>query len=265
MPCVNCGTEVNSKFCPNCGQRAAVKRITFKEGWYDFWAHVYGFDGMLPRTLRDLTIRPGVTIREFISGNRTVYYGPVGYFFLMITVVLLVMSLLEVDLVNFIKDGHGLSPLHPKVNSDDNNAVSRILKVVSDNIKFIAFTIIPLQALSARYIFFRKSGLNYLEHSILPFYILGHLYWLTILVVLDYKYLGDVIPNTPLAIVSILFFAFVYSNLINYQPKWKSFLKGIGVVTVAQIMFVLLIALFIIIVSAINPDFYEMIKPASGK
>ena len=101
--CVNCEQLVENNFCSHCGQRAIVKRITFREGWNDFWARVYGSDGMFPNTLRDLTIRPGKASQLFINGNRTRYYGPVGYFFLMITLLYLVGSLLDVPITEFMK------------------------------------------------------------------------------------------------------------------------------------------------------------------
>src|SRR5688572_4844803 len=97
MQCINCSTESDGKYCPTCGQRMTVKRISFREGFYDFGARIYGFDSQFPRTLRDLTIRPGVAAKRFIEGNRAMYYGPVGYYFLMITVMFLVASILGID------------------------------------------------------------------------------------------------------------------------------------------------------------------------
>lgn len=102
--CINCQQEVSDNYCSHCGQRTHVKRISLREGWNDFWARVYGFDGMFPNTLRDLTLRPGVAARIFISGNRVKYYGPVGYFFLMITVFLLLLDLLNIELADFLKE-----------------------------------------------------------------------------------------------------------------------------------------------------------------
>ena len=75
-------------------------------------ARIYGFDGMFPPTLRDITIRPCVASRKYIEGNRVAYYGPVGYFFLMVTLIYIVASLFNIDLVEFMKSasGTGLQP-----------------------------------------------------------------------------------------------------------------------------------------------------------
>lgn len=265
MNCINCKAEVHSKFCPNCGQKADVKRIDFKEGWLDFWSRVYGLDGMLPNTLRDLTQRPGAVTKAFIEGNRTKYYGPVGYFFIMISMVLIVISLLNIDVLDFLKDGNSLSPLHPKIKTNSEAFIGSIMRFVSDYVKFISFAIIPLQAFTSRYLVFRKSELNYVEHSVLPFYVQGHLYWLTILKVIDYKLFGNFIPHSIFVATSLFYFGYAYSNFIQYQPKWKSFFKGLMVFFTAQIMFMLIVGIILIILIWISPDFYEMIKPSNNK
>jgi hypothetical protein len=70
MPaCINCNIEVSTPFCPTCGQKNAVKKITIANMWSDFLSRVYGFDGMFPKTLRDLTLRPGLAARKYIEGT----------------------------------------------------------------------------------------------------------------------------------------------------------------------------------------------------
>ena len=52
MNCINCNQEVSGNFCSQCGQRVHVKRITFKEGWFDFWdGRVQLFRSQLDHTL----------------------------------------------------------------------------------------------------------------------------------------------------------------------------------------------------------------------
>jgi hypothetical protein len=56
---------------------------------------------MFPRILQDLT--PGAVALSYIKGNRVRYVGPVGYFFLVLTMFLLVMELLNVDFYTLSK------------------------------------------------------------------------------------------------------------------------------------------------------------------
>jgi len=264
--CISCGTTLNGNFRSACGQRANVKRITFKEGWNDFWARIYGFDGLFPRTLRDLTIRPGVATRRYLDGNRVAYYGPVGYFFLMITLLYLVASLLDISIVDFLKNAgnSGLQPA-PKQGSGQEKLMQSTFELVSDNLKLVSFIVIPIQAFSSRFLFFRNSGLNFTEHTVLPFYGLGHLYWLSILSLLIYSITGKFLPNWIQIAVAISYFSYAYSDLFQYQSRIRAMAKGFGVYIATQLLFGLLVALFVILLVVFDAEIFEMLKPSNNR
>lgn len=264
--CINCSSEVTSIFCPTCGQRQTVKRLSVKEGWNDFWARVYGFDGMFPRTLRDLTIRPGEVSRKYIKGNRVAYYGPVGYFFLMVTLMYIVASVLNIDLVEFMKSAGdmALQP-KPKSGSGQERVFQATMKLASDNLKILSFIMIPIFAFCGRYIFFRKQGFNFIEQTVLPFYMQGHTYWLSIFSLCVYALCGKFIPAWILSVATIIFFSYAYSNMFKSQGKVKAFLKGMGIYLTTQIIFSLLLVIGLIILLNVNPDIYEALKPSNNR
>ncbi|MCW5910648.1 MAG: DUF3667 domain-containing protein [Cyclobacteriaceae bacterium] len=266
MACINCGAEVTGNYCSSCGQRSTVKRLSFREGWNDFWARIYGFDGKLPRTLRDLTIQPGQAALRFIQRNRVSYYGPVGYFFLMITLMYLVASLLGIDMVKFLKNASdiGLQP-EPEAGSGQEQFMQATIKLVSDNLKLVSFIIVPIQAFFSRFLFFRKSKLNFIEHTVLPFYTLGHLYWISILSLLSYSILGKFIPYWIQMTVGISYLCYGYSDMFRYQSRIKSFFKGLGVYFMAQLLIGLLTTIITIIVLIANPEVFEMFKPPGNR
>jgi NADH:ubiquinone oxidoreductase subunit 6 (subunit J) len=264
MDCINCGQEVADKFCAHCGQRTGVKRITLKEGWIDFWSRAYGFDGMFPRTLRDLTLRPGKAALEYIQGNRAKYYGPVGYFFLMITLLLLLLSFLGLEYSELINHNQNI------VAPNQNPKLGRIASsFIADYLKLFAFIMIPFQAISARFIFLRKSGYNLLENMVLPFYISGHLSWITMLMFIYSKISGEMPSGLILLILKPLFFGYAYMSFIPHQPKLKTFLKGIGIDLVGQFLFILTLTIAVIIVilllAWLNPEVFEMIRPSNNR
>jgi predicted RNA-binding Zn-ribbon protein involved in translation (DUF1610 family) len=257
MNCINCNQESTGNFCPNCGQRTITRRITFREGWNDFWARIYGFDGMFPRTLRDLTIRPGVATRKFIEGNRVLYYGPVGYFFLMITLMLLLYDLMGISFLDVMKaTGQSMSTGEPQT---QNQAVfmQKALQAISDNIKLFFFAWIPFQAFASRYIFFRKANLNFIEHTLLPLYVMGHNLWMNIVLGAIYAINGQYYTWIP-SLISFLYFGFAYSTMMTYQSRVKAFFKGIGVWLISYVLFILsfmiLALLIVLLVGLINPE-----------
>ncbi len=264
MTCINCQTDSTGKFCPNCGQKVDVKRITFKEGWHDFWARIYGFDGMFPRTLKDLTLRPGFAAREYIKGNRMKYYGPVGYFFLMITLWLLTMSLLNVD-VNQYFEANRKTMSDADVGEGQQKFFLIMATFFNDNVKWIALFSLLIDSLAARFLFYRKSGLNFLEHAVLIFFMRGHIYWVSIASVLLFKLTGSVMLNSAIVFGSVFFFGFGYTSFMDDQPKGKSFLKGMGVYVVGQMIVFLVFGIALITLLWLSPEFYEMIKPSNNR
>jgi hypothetical protein len=256
---------LKGNFCSTCGQRASVKRITFREGWNDFWARIYGFDGMFAQTLRDLTIRPGAASRRFIDGNRVAYYGPVGYFFLMITLLYLVASLLNINLVDFLKNSGGVGLQEPpKPGSGQEKLMQSTFQLVSDNLKLISFIVIPIQAFCSRFLFFRKSNLNFTEHTVLPFYGTGHLYWLSIASLFLYSFTGSFLPNWIQIVVPMVYFSYAYSDLFQYQSRLKAILKGFGVYITTQLLFTFFVAIIVILLIVFNPEVNEMVRPSNN-
>ncbi len=268
MTCINCSTEFEGKFCPNCGQRANVKRMSLRESWTDFWSRVYGFDGMFPRTMTDLTVRPGVAAKRFIGGNRVMYYGPVGYFFLMITVCLLVFGMIGIDYFDFIKGMQkAISQVSqsPKASEKISDYIQRL---VADNLKIFAFLIIPFEAFTARYLVFRKSGFNFLEHSVLPFYMQGHLYWFTIFLGMVYAWTGFA-SIVLTSVVSVLYIAFGYATMMTYQSKTKAFMKGILLYFISQALFTMVVvaiaSLVILGLFYFDPAAFDAISSSSNR
>lgn len=261
--CINCGNEVNGPYCANCGQRTRVSRMSFKVAWNDFWSRLYGFDGMMPRTLRDLTIRPGLVAKDFIKGVRVKYYGPVGYFFLMVTLLLLLLSSFGLSFGELVEETRKSLPVE-----DDENFMSEwILEFVSNNAKLVIFLAIPFQGFAARYLYFRKSGHRLIEHMVLPFYMTGHLTWITIVLVLFRVLSGVMIPNYA-AIVSFIFYGFGYMTWMTQQSKLKSFVKGMAVFVTGQILFMISIVLVAIIaiiwIALFDPETFELIRPKNN-
>lgn len=259
MQCVQCGNEVTTVFCPTCGQSSQVKRLTLRDTLSDFWANVVGLDGIFLRTLKDLTLRPGFVAVSYIRGIRMRYFGPMGYFFFMITLLLLCVSALGMDYALLIRD----KQQQIAVAEAGAKASSLVTQWVADNIKWVLFLSVPFQAIAARYALFRKSGYNLIEHMVPLFYVSGHLFWLT-MVSFVLMSLGGELYTIIFSLFSLAYFGFMYSQLMRYQSRTKAFMKGIGVYVGGQLLFVLTLSLCIIVavslMALINPDALKSLK-----
>lgn len=81
--CATCGTEYQGNYCPRCGQSSRIGRYSLKNAFLlflDVWG--LGNRGMF-RTLRDLILRPGYMIRDYLSGMQMAYFPPFKLFFLL--------------------------------------------------------------------------------------------------------------------------------------------------------------------------------------
>ena len=121
--CATCDTKFKGNFCPRCGQSAKVEpRMSL---WktilliLDVWG--LGNRGMF-RTLRDLILRPGYLICDYLNGKRSAYFPPFKLLFLLTALSLFM--------------GHGFNLIHENYQSvpeifsteqnPDNDAKSQI-------------------------------------------------------------------------------------------------------------------------------------------
>jgi hypothetical protein len=89
-PCLNCGTNVQLDYCPECGQRAIEPDPTLREFLRELAEEFLHWDGKLLTTFRLLITRPGELTLEYLAGRRVRYISPlrvyltcsVLYFFL---------------------------------------------------------------------------------------------------------------------------------------------------------------------------------------
>lgn len=74
--CLNCGTPVAGKYCPECGQKTAAQLPTFAEFVHGLIARYWFRDGLLWQTLSKLFFAPGALTVEYLAGRRARYLQP---------------------------------------------------------------------------------------------------------------------------------------------------------------------------------------------
>lgn len=87
--CHACGTKFHGRYCPLCGQPASVGRYSYRQVMKNFLYRWGIGDRSFFRTLRDLFLRPGYLIRDYLQGQQMAYYPPINMLFVMVAVSLL--------------------------------------------------------------------------------------------------------------------------------------------------------------------------------
>ncbi|WP_417443861.1 DUF3667 domain-containing protein [Joostella sp.] len=95
--CKNCKTEITQNYCPNCGIPKSLKRIDGKYIANEIGG-VLNFDKGILCTIKELIIRPGNTVKEFILNDRSKIVRPI----IFIIICSLIYSVLE-QFLNFEK------------------------------------------------------------------------------------------------------------------------------------------------------------------
>jgi glutaredoxin len=162
MNCTNCGTEVNSKYCPDCGQAKSLKRI---DGHYIVHEieHILHFERGILYTIRELSINPGQNIRKYLSENRTRLVKPI--------IFIIITSLIYTLLTHFFHVDDGYVKFKGTI-SENQSAVGSIVKWVQDHYGYANIFMGVCIALWLN-VFFRKSSYNFYEILILLCFVMG--------------------------------------------------------------------------------------------
>lgn len=155
--CKNCNENISGNFCANCGQKASVRRYSFKQFiTHDLINGIWSIDNGIIFTIKELFTRPGHSIRDFINGKRVKYFS-------FVTLLLIVLGVsLFVDEYSLVK----LSDIMPDSSKESMNAIEEFTK---EHPKLAMFLAIPFYSVFT-FIWFRKSKLNLSEHFVLNSY-----------------------------------------------------------------------------------------------
>ena len=159
MNCKNCNAEVNLNYCASCGHPVKLKRIS---GHYIIHEieHVLHFERGILYTIRELLLRPGASIRNFINEDRGRLVKPI------IFIILTSLAYTLADHYFHIEEKYA-KPANAVI-----GATALIFKWITDhygygNIIMGAFIALWLK------LFFRKSGYNFFEILILLCFVMG--------------------------------------------------------------------------------------------
>ena len=96
--CLNCGTQVEGRFCHQCGQ----ENVEIKESFFQLLKHfvedLTHFDGKLLKTVKLLFFKPGSLTKLYIQGKRASYIHPIRMYIFISAVFFLFMFTGEVPI-----------------------------------------------------------------------------------------------------------------------------------------------------------------------
>lgn len=249
--CVNCQEEVVGAYCHNCGQKYGVVRLTWRTMFDDLQKRLFGFDNNFVRTVRDLTLRPHIVVRSILDGVRVIYIGPVGFYFLMLTVYLLTASMLDIDLTEMMRASSESINGDQEVSAGQEQLLETMFNAMANNFRIFSFLMVPLFVLSNK-IFFRKAKMNFVEHSVVVFYGSGWPFLFTTTTLVLYAILASY-PSMLVSAVAIMYYSWICANVYT-ENKILGVIKGALSWLLAYLFFMILIVIGLFIYMALNPE-----------
>ena len=169
--CKNCGQRFDGTFCNYCGQKSSVRRIDSTYIIDEVNNNLFQINRGLFYTIKELTVRPGNSINEFLDGKRKQHVKPLSY--VLLTSALYVLTTHFLGLNTFSQDfTEGFTS---GVTDEGNEVASGILDILNwlaNNHTYTVLLTLPLFS-TASYLAFKRSHYNFFEHLILNIYITG--------------------------------------------------------------------------------------------
>jgi Protein of unknown function (DUF3667) len=236
--CKNCAQEFEGKYCPRCGQKASVKRITTKIVFKDALNKLLPWDKGLLFTTRRLLFSPASMVNEYLAGKRVDYTKPFSYLFLVIAVSLIFFSPEDFDNLQT-----------PQSGSDEARALQlNVSSWVVNHLSIVMLGLIPFLSLFSR-LFYRKADYNYAEHFIFNCYLSAACTVVSLPLTMLLKAFGQN-PSAPLfltlsMVIYLLYFAWAYVGFFKPRNVWWGGFKAILGYLLAYLTYVILMSILV--------------------
>lgn len=182
-----------------------MHRLTFGYLAHEVTHYLVHVDRNILILIRQLTIKPGLIVKEYIAGKRKRYFPPVTFFLVMAGLLVVVSSLTHVFRMVFDSRNHEVG--------------SSLQQVVTSRLNWIYFLLTLLYPLLYRLFYFRKPY-NYVEHVVASFFWQGYLLlflivFLVPLIVLSSSLQGMYTAFWIYIVVQCLYYAWSYYQLFE--------------------------------------------------
>src|SRR6201989_1171381 len=89
--CLNCGAELQGKFCHVCGQENLQIRENFGHMMNHAISDYFHFDHQFFHTLKPLLFQPGKLTNEYMAGRRVQYLHPIKMYIFISLIFFILM------------------------------------------------------------------------------------------------------------------------------------------------------------------------------
>lgn len=228
--CKNCGNEISGNFCGNCGHPVKLKRIDAHYIMHEI-THVLHFEKGIFFTIKELLIRPGQNVREFLTDNRNRLVKPV---------IFIIISSLIYSIVNHIfhvEDGYiKFSDSVPSAKGAEQSAATGIFDWITHHYGYSNIIMGVFIAFWLK-VFFKKYAYNLYELLILLCFVMG----MSMLILSVFALFQGISHQQIMqagGMVSILYCAWAIACFFD-GGKWLNYLRSFAGYMLGMLSFML--------------------------
>jgi len=261
--CINCKEVHHFDFCPNCGQPYEKKKISFGVLYEDFKERVIGLDGKFLRTLVASLKDAGQLSMTYINGNRRRYVGPVGFFFVCLTIYFIVMTSTGNSFDELFQNEELISEYEGDSDPTQKELFKLIGALMNEYFKIISLFSVLITGFFL-WLFNLKKGLNYLEFLVFAFYYNGFVFLMSLYQFFIPTTEGFIIGSTIASILSIVYFVWAYITFDKGKSVFVRIVKAIMIQIAAGLVIGLIAAISSAVYMINNKELLEQLKNAQG-
>ncbi len=258
--CANCDRAIEGagqKFCPACGQPTPAHRIDWHFLGHELEHSVLHMDRGILHSLKNLMLRPGHFIRDYIEGRRARHIKPLMLIMILAAaLVFLAKYFLEGDvLASAVSVGGGAATRASAEGQVDPARFFKAFGAVTDwmNRNYAAATLLllPFEAAAFKLAFRRVGNLNYPEWLVITTFLTAQ----TFVVMAFAVPLEHWFPQVRAWALSLAVVYSIFSLMQFFRPypRWKAVLRsllGFGLFMLINMAFGLVLAAVVLALPA---------------
>lgn len=225
--CKNCGYTFEGKYCSHCRQEAHTERLTWREIGGQIRSASVDVDRGFLFTVREMFLRPGVTLRNYLEGKRVNYSNP--FFFVLLTAgfASLVFMTFDVSL---------------PVQTINLERIERLNPLVAQKYFVLVGTFFIVILSVSDWLLYRNAGFNAAELLAVNTFQAGQVLVITLiffpLLMIQDQYLEPTVVHSGVR-TALKFISFAYLVWVRWQlftpsgPAWK---RGVSILQIVLLV-----------------------------
>jgi len=229
--CKCCGNNFTGTYCNQCGQKV-ISRFNLKYLWNLIHEDLLEVDRGFWHTMKDLTLRPGKTIKDYLNGNTRRYFSPVKYLLIIAAFIYVLLTVVDTFGPPVKDDPFAFETWKARVLSDElapfsvgvfNEIVNAFPFIMKDYLGSYFLLMLPFAAFGGQFVF---GKLNFTELLVTWIFLWGNILYLLLafsfliswLAIVDSSMIGFMIMMGLFFLFMLYYFVKTFRELTD--GKW---------------------------------------------